>query len=104
MHTITFQPVKGTLTAKLYKQAATISEESHCTYGINLQMIQTFENEGLIVAGHDEENEPKLMEYSRNDFFIITLFLPQLKPGLTETHPLLAAFCNSVEKRLPVLS
>ena len=58
-------------------------------------MIQTFENEGLIVAGHNEENEPKLMEYSRNDFFIITLFLPQLKSGLQEPHPLISGFLEA---------
>ncbi|MFI5140589.1 MAG: hypothetical protein ACHQIM_22420 [Sphingobacteriales bacterium] len=98
MHTISFKPVSGTLTSSIYGGAKTISEESHCTYGINRKLIPLFENEGLIVSGCDDDGEPKIMEYNRNDFFIITLFLPQLKPGLHSPHPLFAAFFKSVEQ------
>lgn len=104
MHTINFRPVAGTLTDKVYDHAAMVYEESHCTYGVNTQMIRAFEKEGLVVAGTDEENEPKIMEYNRSDFFIITLFLPQLKHDLQNQHPLILAFLEASRKHtVPVL-
>jgi CTP synthase (UTP-ammonia lyase) len=104
MHTISFKPLTGTLTSSIYGGAALVGEESHCYYGIKNEMVAIFEKNGFIVSGRSDDGEPKIMEYSKNGFFIITLFLPQLKPGLTEAHPLLAAFCNLVEKESPVFS
>jgi CTP synthase (UTP-ammonia lyase) len=104
MHTINFRPVAGTLTDKIYDHAALVYEESHCTYGVNTQMTRAFEKEGLLAAGTDEENEPKIMEYNRNNFFIITLFLPQLKHDLQKPHPLILAFLEaSCKLDVPVL-
>jgi CTP synthase (UTP-ammonia lyase) len=103
MHTINFRPLKNTLTSKIYSEAIEVHEESHCYYGIKNEMIDVFDKNGLVVSGRDDSGEPKIMEYNRNNFFIITLFLPQLKPGLTGPHPLLAAFLNAVEKHLPVV-
>jgi CTP synthase (UTP-ammonia lyase) len=95
MHTIAFTPVTGTLTDRLYQQADNVEEESHCTYGVNLQMMNAFEKAGLTVGAYDRENEPKMMEYRPNDFFIITLFLPQLKSLPQRPHPLLLAFLTA---------
>jgi len=103
MHTINFKPVKGTLTDKIYNMAEIVYEESHCTYGVSLQMISVFDKEGLIVAGCDEEGEAKIMEYNRNDFFIITLFLPQFRSTLQNPHPLIRAFFEAaLKKQQPV--
>ncbi len=102
MHTISFHPVEQTLTGKIYGDADVVHEQSHCYYGIRNEMIDVFGKNGLIVSGRDKGGEPKIMEYNKNGFFIITLFLPQLKPGLIRPHPLLSAFFNAVEKRLPV--
>jgi CTP synthase (UTP-ammonia lyase) len=99
MHTISFNPVEGTLTETTYNHAAIICEESHCVYGVNREMIDAFANEGLIVSGMDDEGEPKIMEYNRNDFFVITLFLPQLKSDRQNPHPLLSAFFKAVERQ-----
>ena len=98
MHTIRFKPVQSTLTCSLYGETQMISEESHCNYGINRPMIDMFEKEGLIVSGYDNEGEPKIMEYIHNHYFVITLFLPQLKVGLKSPHPLLTAFFNTVKR------
>jgi CTP synthase (UTP-ammonia lyase) len=98
MHTISFKPVAGTLAGKIYSEATVVNEESHCYYGIKSEMIAVFDQNGFMVSGRDDSGEPKIMEYSKNDFFIITLFLPQLKQELSGRHPLLSAFFNSVEK------
>ena len=103
MHTISFKPVVGTLTSKIYGEAAIVQEESHCYYGIKNEMVAVFAENGFVVSGRDDSGEPKIMENSKNSFFIITLFLPQLKPGFTTQHPLLAAFFNSIEKDVPVV-
>jgi CTP synthase len=62
-------------------------------------MIPVFEKAGLIASGMDDEGELKIMEYNRNDFFVITLFLPQFRSSLTEPHPLITAFFKSAAKR-----
>lgn len=97
MHTISFNPVKGTLTDKVYNNEITVNEESHCVYGVNRKMTKIFEHEGLIVSGLDDEGEPKIMEYKPNDFFVITLFLPQFKSDIQNPHPLLSAFFEAAE-------
>jgi CTP synthase (UTP-ammonia lyase) len=102
LHTISFVPVKGTLTARIYNNKPFVEEESHCMYGVNQKMIEAFTKEGLIVSGMDEEMEPKIMEYKPNDFFVITLFLPQLKSDRENPHPLLSAFFEAVKIKNPV--
>ena len=103
MHTISFKPIRGTLTGIAYSHPAIVCEESHCVYGVNREMIDTFANEGLIVSGMDDEGEPKIMEYTRNDFFVITLFLPQLKSDIQNPHPLLSAFFKAIELQEKIL-
>lgn len=99
MHTIIFEPVKQTLTNDVYGNSIKVSEESHCSYGINRDQIGQFEESGLIVSGFDDEGEPKIMEYIKNDFFIITLFLPQLKDLAGMPHPLIDAFLKNAAKK-----
>jgi CTP synthase (UTP-ammonia lyase) len=96
MHTISFKPVDGTLTNRIYNSLAIVHEESHCVYGVNMEMIDVFKKAGLIVSGFDDEKEPKIMEYTPNDFFIIILFLPQLKSTVQKPHPLLFAFFKAI--------
>ncbi|HEY9001660.1 MAG TPA: hypothetical protein VIM89_09935 [Mucilaginibacter sp.] len=96
MRTISFEPVKGSLTAAVYKNASVIQEESHCTYGISTHMAPLFAEAGLITSGCDDEKEAKIMEYKNNDFFIITLFLPQFRSSVESPHPLLSSFFQAV--------
>jgi CTP synthase (UTP-ammonia lyase) len=99
IHTISFMPVAGTQTDRIYGQVEIVHEESHCYYGVNRKMIDRFKEGGLTVSGLDENGEPKIMEYSRNDFFIITLFLPQLQKKPQNLHPLFSAYFDAIEKR-----
>ena len=91
-HTICFKAGPGTLTSGVYGHAEKICEVTHCSYGIHREMIPAFGKEGLIVSAWDEEGEAKMMEYDRNDFFIIVLFLPQLNSAPDHPHPLFTAF------------
>ncbi|MBV8388228.1 MAG: hypothetical protein JO080_00355 [Mucilaginibacter sp.] len=96
MHTIRFEPVRGSLTAKVYKNSPVVQEESHCTYGISTHMVPVFAKAGLLISGYDDEKEAKIMEYKKSDFFIITLFLPQFRSDIENPHPLLSSFFRSV--------
>ena len=95
MYPITFTPVSGTLTALAYSKTPKISELSHCHYGISLKMIEHFKSAGLLVAGYDEIGEPKIMEYTKNTFFVIALFYPQLNSNRKNPHPLLESFLQA---------
>jgi len=99
LYTINFAPVNGTLTNGIFN-IEVVDEISHCAYGISSRMIDIFEREGFIVAGRDEAGEPKIMEYNRNDFFVITLFYPQMKSTLSNPHPLINAFFQAVEQQV----
>ena len=104
-HFTHFKACPGTLTSHVYGHGESISELTHCSYGVHHHMIPIFAREGLIVSAQDEEEEPKIMEYNRNDYFIIVLFLPQLQSPPDHPHPLIAAFVkaaghNSVNKKV----
>ncbi len=55
MHTIDFTPVPDSLTAEVYDGAERVHEESHCVYGVSSDMIDLFDEKGLIVSGYDDE-------------------------------------------------
>ena len=90
-----FKSCPGTLTSRVYNHGETISEVTHCSNGVHRNMIPIFAQEGLVVSAQDEDGEPKIMEYTRNDYFVIVLFLPQLQSAPDHPHPLIAAFVNA---------
>jgi CTP synthase (UTP-ammonia lyase) len=94
-HMTSFKTCPGTLTSLIYGDGASISEITHCSYGVHRDMIPVFAREGFVVSAQDEEGEPKIMEYNRNDYFVIVLFLPQLQSTPDDPHPLIAAFLNA---------
>lgn len=98
-HITRFKTCPGTLTSYVYGDREPISELTHCSYGVHRDMIPVFAKEGLIVSAQDEEGEPKIMEYNRNDYFVIVLFLPQLQSTPDHPHPLIAAFVKAAGKR-----
>jgi CTP synthase (UTP-ammonia lyase) len=94
-HLTHFKACPGTLTSVIYGHGDSISEITHCSYGVHRDMIPIFAKEGFVVSAQDEEGEPKIMEYNRNDYFVIVLFLPQLQSTPDYPHPLITAFLNA---------
>jgi CTP synthase (UTP-ammonia lyase) len=94
-HITRFKARPGTITSLVYGHNEQISELTHCSYGVHRDMIPVFAREGLVVAAEDEDGEPKIMEYNRNDYFVIVLFLPQLQSTPNHPHPLIAAFVEA---------
>lgn len=96
---ISFTPVTGTLAADIYKNRTQVQELSHCVYGVNAAMIPDFTAAGFFPSGMDRDNETKIIEYRPNDFFIITLFLPQLNPDGNEPNQLIGRFLHAALNR-----
>ena len=94
-HCIQFKACPGTLTSLVYGDGQPISEVTHCSYGVHRDMTPAFAKAGFVVSAQDEEGEPKIMEYNRNDYFVIVLFLPQLQSTPEHPHPLIAAFVKA---------
>jgi len=47
------------------------------------------------IVGLDDENKVRVIEISNHLFFIITLFLPQLKSTIDSPSPLITAFLKA---------
>jgi CTP synthase (UTP-ammonia lyase) len=94
-HSICFKTCPGTFTSLVYGDGEPICEVTHCSYGVHRDMIPVFASAGLVVSAQDEEGEPKIMEYNRNDYFVIVLFLPQLQSTPEHPHPLIAGFLKA---------
>ncbi len=72
-----------------------IEEQFHCSYELNPQFQPRFEASDLRVVGRGEAGEARVVEHARNDFYIATLFLPQMRPVAKGLHPLIAAFLTA---------
>ena len=93
--TVTLLP--GSLAFRIYG-AATIQEEFHCNYGLNPAYQHLFEGGPLAITGTGGQGEARIVELTGSDFFIATLFLPQMRPAAAGPHPLIAAFLTHILK------
>jgi CTP synthase (UTP-ammonia lyase) len=67
-------------------------ERFSCSFGLNPAFRSLLEDSGFKVAGTDEAGDVRLLELSRNEFYIATLFLPQLSSTKENPHRLILAF------------
>ncbi len=83
----------GTFAAGLY-QASVIIEPFYCSFGLNPDYRDTFENGGMRFSGYDADGVVRVLELPEHPFFLATLFVPQAsrQPG---PHPVLAAFVKA---------
>lgn len=75
-----------------FYNAAESVERFSCSFGLNPAFRSQLEASGLKVAGTDEAGDVRLLELSQNDYFIITLFQPQLSSTAGRPHKLILAF------------
>jgi CTP synthase (UTP-ammonia lyase) len=82
---------EGTKVAQIY--SATYSEERYnCDSGLNDRFRNQIVNCGFVVAGTDEAGDTRILELPRNNFFIATLFQPQLSSTPENPHKLILAY------------
>jgi CTP synthase (UTP-ammonia lyase) len=91
--TVTVRP--ETLAARIMGTGRT-TERYFCSYGLNIDYLAALEAHGLVVAGRDDDGAPRLAELPSNEFFLGSLFQPELSSDATWVHPILVAFAAAV--------
>ncbi len=82
---------KKSMVLKYYNQIE-IEERYNCSFGLNPHYQNVLDENGLKVAGIDEQGEARLLELPQNRFFVATLFQPQLSSLPTNPHKLILAY------------
>lgn len=73
-----------------------VTEQYYCNFGVNPEKINLLKSGPLRISGSDEEGEVRVIEHPDLDFFIGTLFVPQVKSKPNNPHPLVNAFLEAV--------
>lgn len=89
---LTIEP--GTLLADIYKQNA-VQEEYFCNYEVNPAYRERFQAAGLRVSAWGEDSAMRAIELPGRQFFLATLFQPQLSSSAQAPHPVVLAFLNA---------
>lgn len=69
-----------------------ITEKYNCSFGLNKNFQDLLHKNGFKVIGTDENEEARLMILESNNFFIVSLFQPQLSSTYEQPHPLVTEF------------
>ena len=70
-------------------------EKYLCNFGLAPEHRTLLEDGGLRVSGVDRHGEARIVELPRPDFYIATLFVPQMRSSASRPHPLVAAFLRA---------
>lgn len=89
---------EGTQAFKCYNKVQTI-EDYFCNFGINPKYRNILENSILKISGTDQDNEIRIIEIPKNDFFVATLFVPQTRATKEQPHPIIKEFVEECIKR-----
>jgi len=91
----------GSQAARIYG-GTEAREEFHCSFGLDPEYQPLFDDGRLRITGHGEAGEARILEYhpahpevSKGQFYIGTLFMPQLAVTARESHPLVDAFVRA---------
>lgn len=88
--------VTNTKTAMIYGLDHTM-ERYNCNFGLNDQIKDKLITHGFAVSGMDESGDTRILELPQNNFFIATLFQPQLSSMPQKPHKLILAYLNSAD-------
>ena len=70
-------------------------EEYRCNYGLEPGSRKLLEAGGLDAAGTDPVGEVRILELPGHPFYVVTLFVPQLRSSPGVPHPLIATFVEA---------
>jgi CTP synthase (UTP-ammonia lyase) len=74
-------------------------ERYHCSYGIAPAFVDRLAAAGVIFGAHDEDGAPRALEVAGYEFFLGTLFQPELAGDGSRAHPVIRAFAEAVVRR-----
>jgi len=72
-----------------------VTEQFACNYGLNQQFREKVGAGKLKITGVDVEGEARIVELSDHDFYVATLFLPQVSSKPDRPHPLIIAYLRA---------
>jgi len=84
----------NTKTYKIYNKTE-IEEYFTCNYGLNPSYQTKINESGFKVVGTDRNGEARILELPENQFYIATLFQPQLSSLPSDPHPLIIAYLTA---------
>jgi CTP synthase (UTP-ammonia lyase) len=79
-------------------RAPSAQEQYYCNFGLNPDYIEALERGGLVISGHDQDRQPRIVELRDRRWFVGTLFVPQVNSWPERPHPLLVTFLRAVSK------
>jgi CTP synthase (UTP-ammonia lyase) len=75
-----------------------LEERYNCNFGLNHHFRDQLISHGFVVAGTDEMGDTRILELPQNDYFIATLFQPQLSSTGENPHKLILAYLKRAEE------
>ncbi len=76
-----------------------VRENYYCHYAVNPAVKEQLKLKGYFWSGRDDVGEWRILEVTRNDFFIATLFVPQVRSTPEAPHPLIMRFLQTIRRR-----
>ena len=73
-----------------------ISEDYHCSFGVNSQYLLLFKNSDMCFVGFDDLGDPRVLEIKNHPFFIATAFQPERSANSNVEHPLITSFLKAI--------
>jgi len=74
-----------------------IEEKYNCNFGLNKDFQTKLDQNGFNIMGTDEEGEARIVVLKENNFFVATLFQPQLSSTYEIPHPLILAYLSCAQ-------
>jgi CTP synthase (UTP-ammonia lyase) len=87
----------GSYLAGYYGGKEVIEEEYFCNFEVNPEFEWTAMEAGFPIVARGAEGECRAIESPSHQFFIATLFQPQLSSSAKKPHPLVMAFVQAAE-------
>jgi CTP synthase (UTP-ammonia lyase) len=91
--TIIFKP--GSRIAAIYGKSE-VSEQYHCSFGLNPRYHELFDQGNLHITGLDRNGEARAFELADHPFYFLTLFQPERSALADREHPLIVAYLQVV--------
>lgn len=92
--TQTIKVKQGSCAYQAYGQQE-VTEQFHCSYGLNPQFRDKVDSGQLKITGVDLEGGARIVELSDHPFYVSTLFLPQISSSPERPHPLIVAYLRA---------
>jgi CTP synthase (UTP-ammonia lyase) len=86
---------KNTQVYNLYNETEVL-ERYNCNFGLSQEFRKLLSDSGLQISATDETGDVRILELPGNNFYIATLFQPQLSSTPENPHKLINGFLNSI--------